>query len=91
MLYDGYTHFVYYWVEALGFCGEGEAHSFIQGGRIEQGGALPLNTFGGSSGEGRLHGFGQVREAAQVMGAAPATVRAPAPTTVWSADRKSVV
>lgn len=71
MLYDGYAHFVYYWLEELGFCGKGEAHNFIQDGRIEQGGVLPLNTFGGSIGEGRLHGFGHVREAAyQVMGRA---------------------
>ena len=71
MLYDGYSHFTYYWLEELGFCGKGEAHSFIQGGRIARGGELPLNTFGGSIGEGRLHGFGHVREAAmQVMGRA---------------------
>jgi len=71
MLYDGYAHFVYYWLEHLGFCGPGEAHQFVQGGRITHGGALPLNTFGGSLGEGRLHGFGHLREGAmQMMGRA---------------------
>lgn len=71
MLYDGYSHFVYYWLEQLGFCSRGEAHQFVQDGRITHGGALPLNTFGGSLGEGRLHGFGHLREGAlQVMGRA---------------------
>ena len=68
-IYDGYSPFIYHWLEFLGFCGPGEAHSFIQGGRTELGGELPMNTFGGSLGEGRLHGFGHIREAAmQVMG-----------------------
>lgn len=71
MLYDGYSHFVYFWMEAMGFCGKGEAHTFIQDGRIAQGGQLPINTHGGSIGEGRLHGFGHIREAAiQIMGRA---------------------
>ena len=52
-LYDGYSPFVYHWLEFLGFCGRGEAHTFIQDGRTELGGALPMNTFGGSLGEGR--------------------------------------
>ena len=68
-IYDGYSPFVYHWLEFLGFCGRGEAHTFIQDGRTELGGALPMNTFGGSLGEGRLHGFGHLREGAmQVMG-----------------------
>mgnify|MGYP001594291339 FL=1 len=70
-IYDGFSHFVWYWLEQLGFCGPGEAHNYIQNGRIGMGGELPLNTFGGSLGEGRLHGFGHVREAAyQIMGRA---------------------
>src|SRR5262249_43943804 len=39
-----------------GFCKEGEALDFIQDGRIELDGELPLNTFGGSLGTGRIHG-----------------------------------
>lgn len=67
-LYDGYSPLVYHWLEELGFCGRGEAHAFIQDGRIEPGGALPLNTFGGALSEGRLQGMGHLREAAlQVM------------------------
>ena len=71
-LYDGFSPSVYYWLEAAGFCGRGEAHSFIQGGRIDRDdGELPLNTFGGSLSEGRLHGMGHLAEAArQVAGRA---------------------
>lgn len=70
-IYDGFSPFVWYWLEALGFCGKGEAHSFTRDGRLQLGGSLPVNTFGGNLGEGRLHGFGHVREGAlQVMGRA---------------------
>jgi acetyl-CoA acetyltransferase len=70
-LYDGFSPVVWKWLEALGFCGEGEAHAFARGGRIKLGGELPVTTFGGSQGEGRLHGMGHVREGAmQVMGRA---------------------
>ncbi|MEE9285845.1 MAG: thiolase family protein [Dehalococcoidia bacterium] len=61
--YDGYSFFVYFWLEACGFCQEGEAFQFIQDGRIELGGELPVNTFGGQLGEGRLHGMGHLAEA----------------------------
>ena len=70
-LYDGFSPSVYYWLEAAGFCGRGEAHGFIQDGRIARDGTLPLNTFGGSLSEGRLHGMGHLAEAArQVAGRA---------------------
>lgn len=62
-LYDGYSFFVYWWLEALGFCGRGEAFEFIQDGRIALEGQLPVNTFGGQLGEGRLHGIGHLAEA----------------------------
>lgn len=70
-IYDGYSVMVWNWLEKLEFCGLGEAHQFTKGGRIELGGELPLNTFGGALGEGRLHGMGHLREAAlQAMGRA---------------------
>jgi acetyl-CoA acetyltransferase len=68
-LYDGFAPSTWYWLEAAGFCGEGEAHQFIQNGTIEVDGALPLNTFGGSLSEGRMHGMGHIIEATrQVTG-----------------------
>jgi acetyl-CoA acetyltransferase len=70
-LYDGFSPTVYYWLESAGFCPEGEASRFVQDGRIALDGELPVNTFGGSLSEGRLHGMGHVAEAAlQVTGRA---------------------
>jgi acetyl-CoA acetyltransferase len=62
-LYDGFAPSTLYWLEAAGFCGRGEAHAFIQDGRIALTGALPVNTFGGSLSQGRLHGMGHLAEA----------------------------
>ena len=68
-LYDGFSPFVWMWLEQLGLCERGTAHQFTQGGRIGLGGELPVNTFGGQIGEGRLHGMGHLREGAmQIMG-----------------------
>ncbi len=62
-LYDGFSIATLYWLEALGFCQRGEAAAFIEGGqRISRDGELPLNTNGGQLSEGRLHGFGFLRE-----------------------------
>jgi acetyl-CoA acetyltransferase len=63
-LYDGFSFQVITWLEALGFCALGEGGRFIEGGqRIALDGELPLNTFGGQLGAGRLHGFGFAHEA----------------------------
>lgn len=70
-IYDGYSPMVWLWLERLGFCGEGEAYKFARGAEIRSGGKLPLNTFGGALGEGRLHGMGHLLEGAlQAMGRA---------------------
>jgi acetyl-CoA acetyltransferase len=64
LLYDGFTHITISWIEALGFCGTGEAGAFIgDGERIGPGGALPLNTHGGQLAAGRLHGLAHLVEA----------------------------
>jgi acetyl-CoA acetyltransferase len=63
-LYDGFSFLALTWLEGLGFCGVGEAGQFIEGGaRIALNGELPLNTFVGQIGAGRLHGFGFAHEA----------------------------
>jgi acetyl-CoA acetyltransferase len=63
-LYDGFTHITISWIEALGFCGIGEAGDFLEKGRrIGPGGELPLNTHGGQLTEGRLHGLAHLLEA----------------------------
>jgi len=67
-LYDGFTHITISWLEALGFCGIGEAGGFIdQGRRIGPGGDLPLNTHGGQLAAGRLHGLAHLVEAVEQL------------------------
>ncbi len=62
-LYDGFSFLALTWLESLGFCEVGEGGRFIEGGkRIALDGELPLNTFGGQIGAGRLHGFGFAHE-----------------------------
>jgi acetyl-CoA acetyltransferase len=63
-LYDGFSIITLLNLEALGFCGVGEAGSFLEDGtRIALDGELPLNTSGGQLSGGRLHGFGFLHEA----------------------------
>ena len=63
-LYDGFSYLALFWLEALGFCAEGEGGAFIEGGsRISRTGELPLNSNGGQLSEGRMHGFGHLHEA----------------------------
>ena len=62
-LYDGFSTMIYQWLEGFGFCGQGDAWKFIRDGKANRDGVLPVNTFGGSLGEGRLHGMGHLREA----------------------------
>ena len=63
-IYDGFSASVIYGLESYGFCKEGEALDFIQDGRIELDGDLPLNTFGGSLSTGRIHGLWHIIEGA---------------------------
>ena len=63
-LYDGFTFNCLSWIEALGFCGIGEAKDFLDGGAaIARDGVLPLNTHGGQLSHGRTHGMGLIHEA----------------------------
>ncbi len=68
-LYDGFSFIALSWLEALGFCGEGEGGAFIEGAeRISREscgvpGSVALNTHGGQLSAGRLHGFGFMHEA----------------------------
>jgi len=64
-LYDGYSFNCLSWLEALGFCGIGEAKDFLAGGQniAREGGVVALNTHGGQLSAGRTHGMGLVHEA----------------------------
>ncbi len=71
VVYDHFTPFVLAQLEAFGFCGRGEAKDFVRDGRIELGGALPINTHGGQLGEAYIHGMNGVAEGVrQVRGTA---------------------
>ena len=63
-LYDGFTYLTFAWLEALGFCADGEAGPFVDGAtRIALNGAWPLNTYGGQLSAGRMHGYWLLHEA----------------------------
>jgi acetyl-CoA acetyltransferase len=62
-VYDGFSIQALAWIEALGFCGEGESGAFIEGGRrIALNGETPMNTGGGQLSGGRQQGFGLLAE-----------------------------
>ena len=52
-VYDGFSPFVYFWLEALGYCPEGQAHEFVQDGGIDSDapGGLPVLSGGGALGQ----------------------------------------
>jgi acetyl-CoA acetyltransferase len=62
-VYDGFSPFVYFWLEALGYCPVGEAHRFVQDGGIDVArGGVPALSGGGALGNGRMHGVPQMLE-----------------------------
>jgi acetyl-CoA acetyltransferase len=63
-VYDGFSPFVWLWLEVLGFCPIGEAHRFVAEGGIDSDreGALPVLSGGGALGNGRMHGIPQMLE-----------------------------
>ncbi len=61
---DSYAPLVPMQLEELGFCGRGEGAAFCDGGnRMRVGGELPMNTSGGSLGEGHIYGLNHIFEA----------------------------
>ena len=65
--YDAFSPMVLYCLEAYGFCGRGEAASFIADGGMSLTGALPINTSGGSLSEVYLHGMNLLSEAVRQL------------------------
>ncbi len=67
--YDAFAILAWTALERFGFCGQGEAAAFTQGGRIEVGGELPMNTNGGLMSEGHIMGWNhQVELVRQLRG-----------------------
>jgi len=77
MIYDAFAHLPFYGLEALGFCGKGEAAQFIWERNTAIGGKLPLNTNGGglSYMHSGMYGMYALQESVrQLRGIAPAQV-----------------
>lgn len=66
-LYDCFTITVLMTLEDYGFCGKGEGGRFVEGGRIEIGGELPVNTAGGLLSETGMPGLQLVIEGVRQM------------------------
>lgn len=62
-IYDAFSFQVIEQIEEMGFCKRGEGGAFVEGGRIELGGELPVNTHGGLMSEGHMMGMNHIVEA----------------------------
>src|SRR5207237_8427364 len=67
MIYDAFSPILLMQLEALGFCGFGEAKDFIADGNLALDGSLPCNTNGGLIGEGYIHGLNLTLEAVRQL------------------------
>ena len=66
-IYDCFTFEVLQQIEEVGFCKRGEGGDFVEGGRIELGGELPINTHGGLLSEAHVLGIGHISEAVRQL------------------------
>lgn len=82
--YDAFSPLVLFALERFGYCGAGEAAAWVQGGGIELGGALPVNTSGGLLSEAHVAGWNSICEMVrQLRGTAGASQIADAAVLQW--------
>jgi acetyl-CoA acetyltransferase len=82
--YDAFSPLVLFALERFGYCGPGEAAAWVQDGRIELGGALPVNTSGGLLSEAHVAGWNTICEMVrQLRGTAGASQIAGAQALQW--------
>jgi len=66
-LYDCFTAIAIVTLEDYGFCAKGEGGSWVENGRIEIGGELPVNTHGGLLSHGHVEGMLHITEAVKQL------------------------
>ncbi len=66
-IYDCFTYTALVTLEGYGFCKKGEGGPFVEGGRIELGGELPVNTHGGLLSQGHIDGMAHITEAVKQL------------------------
>lgn len=83
-LYDCFTITALLTLEDYGFCAKGEGGRFVEGGRIELGGELPINTSGGLLSETGMPGMQLIVEGVRQMRGTSSSQRPDARTCVVS-------
>ena len=91
MIYDAFSPILLMQLEALGFCGFGEAKDFIADGNLGPVGRLPCNTNGGLIGEGYIHGLNLTVEAVRQLRGASVNQVPDARTVLVSASRTGAI
>jgi acetyl-CoA acetyltransferase len=66
-LYDCFTAVTIVTLEDYGFCAKGEGGPWVENGRIEIGGELPVNTHGGLLSHGHIEGMQHITEAVKQL------------------------
>ncbi|MBI3743297.1 MAG: thiolase family protein [Chloroflexi bacterium] len=75
-IYDCFTFTVINQLEDIGFCKKGEGGHFVENGRIQIGGELPVNTHGGLLSQGHIMGMNHIVEGVkQVRGTSDVQVK----------------